>query len=67
MGKQIYDLVADERGIERAIYALQAGLVKGRVGLDTWAKLTRGLAREAFLKKALIRKAAVGMGLSVEC
>ncbi|WEW58378.1 Suppressor protein stp22 of temperature-sensitive alpha-factor receptor and arginine permease [Emydomyces testavorans] len=66
VGKQIYDLVADERGIERAIYALQAGLVKGRVGLDTWAKLTRSLAREAFLKKALIRKAGVGMGLNVE-
>ncbi|EFW18162.1 hypothetical protein D8B26_005006 [Coccidioides posadasii str. Silveira] len=66
VGKQIYDLVADERGIERAIYALQTGLVKGRVGLDTWAKLTRSLAREAFLKKALIRKAGVGMGLSVD-
>lgn len=65
VGKQIYDLVADERGIERAMYALQTGLVKGRVGLDTWAKLTRGLAREAFLKKALIRKAGVGMGLNV--
>lgn len=66
VGKQIYDLVTDERGIERAIYALQSGLVKGRVGFDTWTKLTRGLAREAFLKKALIRKAAKGMGLAVE-
>ncbi|EEP75386.1 predicted protein [Uncinocarpus reesii 1704] len=66
VGKQIYDLVTDERGIERAIYALQTGLVKGRVGLDTWAKLTRSLAREAFLKKVLIRKAGVGMGLSVD-
>ncbi|KAI1973084.1 suppressor protein stp22 of temperature-sensitive alpha-factor receptor and arginine permease [Ophidiomyces ophidiicola] len=66
VGKQIYDLVADERGIERAMYALQTGLVKGRVALDTWAKLTRSLAREAFLKKALIRKAGVGMGLSVD-
>lgn len=65
VGKQVYDLVADERGIERAMYALQTGLVKGRVGLDTWAKVTRGLAREAFLKKALIRKAGMGMGLNM--
>ncbi|KAG5293948.1 ESCRT-I component [Histoplasma capsulatum G186AR] len=66
VGKQIYDLVAEERGIQRAIYALQAGLVKGRVSVETWARLTRGLAREAFLKKALVRKAGLGLGLVVE-
>ncbi|PGH08322.1 hypothetical protein AJ79_06009 [Helicocarpus griseus UAMH5409] len=66
VGKQVYDLVADERGIQRAIYALQAGLVKGRVSVETWTRLTRGLAREAFLKRALVRKAGMGMGLSVE-
>ncbi|KAK2769445.1 hypothetical protein FQN53_006180 [Emmonsiellopsis sp. PD_33] len=66
VGKQMYDLVADEHGIQRAIYALQAGLVKGRVGVDTWAKVTRGLAREAFLKRALVRKAGRGMGLVVD-
>ncbi|EGE01428.1 endosomal sorting complex protein TSG101 [Trichophyton equinum CBS 127.97] len=65
VGKQIYDLVTDERGIQRAIYALQSALVRGRVGVDVWAKSTRNLAREAFLKKALIRKAANGMGLTV--
>ncbi|EZF10796.1 hypothetical protein H112_07999 [Trichophyton rubrum D6] len=65
VGKQIYDLVTDERGIHRAIYALQSALVRGRVGVDVWAKSTRNLAREAFLKKALIRKAANGMGLTV--
>lgn len=66
VGKQLYDLVADERGIQRAIYALQTGLVKGRVSVETWARLTRGLAREAFLKRALVRKAGKGMGLVVE-
>ncbi|OJD18703.1 hypothetical protein AJ78_01318 [Emergomyces pasteurianus Ep9510] len=66
VGKQLYDLVADEQGIQRAIYALQAGLVKGRVSVETWARLTRGLAREAFLKRALVRKAGMGMGLVVE-
>lgn len=65
VGKQVYDLVADERGIQRALYALHIGLVKGRVGVDTWARHTRGLAREAFLKKALIHKAGEGMGLNV--
>lgn len=65
VGKQIYDLVTDERGIQRAIYALQSALVRGRVGVDVWAKSTRNLAREAFLKKALIRKASKGMGLAV--
>ena len=66
VGKQLYDLVADERGIQQAIYALQAGLVKGRVGVETWARLTRGLAREAFLKRALVKKAGRGMGLVLE-
>lgn len=66
VGKQLYDLIADERGIQRAIYALQAGLVKGRVGIETWTRLTRGLAREAFLKRALVKKAAKGMGLILD-
>ncbi|EEH23584.1 hypothetical protein PABG_05795 [Paracoccidioides brasiliensis Pb03] len=66
VGKQVYDLVADERGIQRAIYVLQAALVKGRVSVDTWVRLTRGLAREAFLKRALLKKAGKGMGLVVE-
>ncbi|RDW67360.1 putative endosomal sorting complex protein TSG101 [Aspergillus mulundensis] len=63
VGKQLYDLVAEERGIQQAIYALQSALVKGVIGLDTWSRHTRGLAREAFLKRALIRKIGKGMGL----
>ncbi|KAL4748630.1 UEV domain-containing protein [Aspergillus terricola var. indicus] len=63
VGKQLYDLVADERGIQQALYALQAALVKGVIGVDTWSRHTRGLAREAFLKRALIRKIGKGMGL----
>ena len=64
VGKQLYDLVAEERGTQQAIYALQTALVKGRVSVETWAKLTRGLAREAFLKRALARK--IGKGMSLE-
>ncbi|KAJ9373528.1 hypothetical protein DTO282E5_1683 [Paecilomyces variotii] len=63
VGKQLYDLVADESGIQQAIYALQSALVKGIIGVDTWSRHTRGLAREAFLKRALIRKIGKGMGL----
>ncbi|KAE8376768.1 UEV domain-containing protein [Aspergillus bertholletiae] len=63
VGKQLYDLVAEERGIEQAIYALQTAHVKGVIGVETWSRHTRGLAREAFLKRALIRKIGKGMGL----
>uniref|UniRef100_A0A093VK38 Tumor susceptibility protein n=1 Tax=Talaromyces marneffei PM1 TaxID=1077442 RepID=A0A093VK38_TALMA len=65
VGKQLYDLVADERGIQQAIYALQAALVKGVIGADIWSRHTRSLAREAFIKRALIRKIALGMGLDL--
>ena len=63
VGKQLYDLVADERGIQQAIYALQAALVKGVIGVELWSRHTRSLAREAFIKRALIRKIGRGMGL----
>ena len=63
VGKQLYDLVAEESGIEQAIYALQSALVKGVIGVDTWSRHTRSLAREAFLKRALVRKVGKGMGL----
>lgn len=63
VGKQLYDLLAEEQGIQQALYALQAALVRGVVGVDSWSRQTRGLAREAFLKRALIRKIGKGMGL----
>lgn len=66
VSKQLYDLVAEERAIQRAIYALQSALVKGRVNIDVWSRITRGLAREAFLKRALVVKAATGAGLEFE-
>lgn len=65
VGKQLYDLVTEERGIQQAIYALQAALVKGIIGADTWSRHTRSLAREAFIKRALIRKIGTGMRLDV--
>jgi hypothetical protein len=29
VGKQLYDLVADEQGLQHALYALQSALVRG--------------------------------------
>ncbi|KAG0153588.1 tumor susceptibility protein [Penicillium digitatum] len=63
VGKQLYDLVAEEQGIQQALYALQAALVRGVTGVDSWSRHTRSLAREALLKRALIRKIGRGMGL----
>ncbi|KAJ5930142.1 hypothetical protein N7466_005635 [Penicillium verhagenii] len=63
VGKQLYDLVAEEEGLQHALYALQAALVRGVIGMDSWSRQTRGLAREAFLKRALISKIGRGMGL----
>ncbi|OQE11299.1 hypothetical protein PENFLA_c073G06459 [Penicillium flavigenum] len=63
VGKQLYDLVAEEQGIQQALYALQAALVRGVIGVDSWSRHTRSLAREALLKRALIRKIGRGMGL----
>ncbi len=63
VGGQLYELVAEEQAIGDAIFVLGRGLDMGRVGVEGWVKLTRGLARERFLKKALVRKIVRGMGL----
>lgn len=63
VGGQLYELVAEEQAIGDAIFVLGRGLDGGRVGVDGWLRLTRGLARERFLKKALVRKIVRGMGL----
>ncbi|KAL1649260.1 Suppressor protein stp22 of temperature-sensitive alpha-factor receptor and arginine permease [Diplodia intermedia] len=63
VGGQLWGLVAEERGLEEAIFLLGRGLDRGRVGAEVFVKQTRGLAREQFLKKALIKKISKGMGL----
>ncbi|KAB2578274.1 ESCRT-I complex subunit [Lasiodiplodia theobromae] len=63
VGGQLWGLVAEERGLEEAIFLLGRGLDRGRVGAEVFVKQTRSLAREQFLKKALIKKIAKGMGL----
>ncbi|KAF2759065.1 UEV-domain-containing protein [Pseudovirgaria hyperparasitica] len=65
VGGQLYTLCAEERAVGDALFVLGRGLDRGRVGADIFVKQTRSLAREQFLKKALIKKIARGMGLEV--
>ncbi|KAK0744627.1 UEV domain-containing protein [Apiosordaria backusii] len=64
VGNQLYDLVAEERALADAIFVLGRAVERGRIAPQTFARLTRSLAREWYLKKALVRKIGVGMGLS---
>ena len=66
VARQLYEAVADERAIEDCRTLLGKALDKGRIGSGVWAKQTRSLAREEFLKKALIKKISRGMGLIEE-
>ncbi|KAL8942913.1 MAG: hypothetical protein Q9216_001388 [Gyalolechia sp. 2 TL-2023] len=60
---QLYESVIEERVLEECRVVVGKALDKGRIGGDIWAKQTRSLAREEFLKKALIKKISRGMGL----
>jgi ESCRT-I complex subunit TSG101 len=63
VGNQLYGLVAEERALGDAIFVLGRAVERGRVAPGTFARMTRSLAREWFLKKALVRKIGRGMGL----
>ncbi|KAK4168409.1 ESCRT-I component [Cladorrhinum sp. PSN259] len=64
VGNQLYDLVAEERALADAIFMLGRAVERGRISPQMFAKLTRGLAREWYLKKALVKKIGIGMGLA---
>lgn len=53
---QLYDLVTDDYAIEDTIYILSKALENDRITLDTFLKHIRTLAREQFMKKALVEK-----------
>ncbi|USP78063.1 Tumor susceptibility gene 101 protein [Curvularia clavata] len=63
VGGQLYTLAAEEKGIADALFVLGRALDRGRITPDVFVKQTRSLAREQFLKKALIKKIARGMAL----
>lgn len=65
VGNQLYDLVAEERALGDAIFVLSRAVERGNLSPAVFAKTTRSLAREWYLKKALVRKIARGMGLIV--
>lgn len=65
VAQQLWNVQADEAAIREALWCLQRAVGAGRVGGSEFVRLTRGLAREAFLKMALSRKIARGMGLDV--
>lgn len=60
---QLYELTADDLAIEDTIYVLGKALDRERVGLDVFLKHVRTLAREQFLKRALVRKIAEDTGM----
>ncbi|KAI4273709.1 MAG: hypothetical protein LQ337_004449 [Flavoplaca oasis] len=61
---QLYESVVEVKVLEECRIVVGKALDKGRIGGDVWAKQTRSLAREEFLKKALIKKISQGMGLT---
>ncbi|KAI4717787.1 UEV-domain-containing protein [Aureobasidium sp. EXF-10727] len=62
---QLWNLQADEAAIREALWCLQRAVGAGRVGSEVFIKMTRSLARELFLKMALSKKLARGLGLDV--
>jgi ESCRT-I complex subunit TSG101 len=65
VGQQVYNAVAEEQAARDVRLALGRALDKGRIGVKEYVKEMRGVGREEFFRKALVRKAGVGMGLEV--
>ena len=63
VGNQLYDLVSEERSLGDALFILGRAVERGRIEPAVFAKMTRTLAREWYLKKALVKKIGKGMGL----
>ncbi|CZS96102.1 related to component of actin cortical patches LAS17 [Rhynchosporium agropyri] len=64
VGNQLYELVSEERSLGDALFVIGRAVEKGRITPAVFAKMTRTLAREWFLKKALVKKIGNGMGLA---
>ncbi|KKA28020.1 hypothetical protein TD95_003704 [Thielaviopsis punctulata] len=65
VGNQLYTVVAEERALNDAIFVLGRALERGRISPAVFAKTTRGLARDLFMRRALAHKIAKGMGLNM--
>jgi ESCRT-I complex subunit TSG101 len=65
VGQQVYGAVAEEQAARDVRLALGRALDKGRVGPREYVKEMRGVGREEFFRKAVVRKAGSGMGLDL--
>lgn len=63
VANQLYEAVCEERALGDALFVLGRAVERGRIGGGTFVRVTRGLGRESFLKKVLVRKIARGMVL----
>ncbi|GFZ43579.1 hypothetical protein JCM24511_01299 [Saitozyma sp. JCM 24511] len=59
---QLIDLVAEDNAIEDTIYHICRALDAERIDLDRFLKSIRSLAREQYMKRALIERILQGMG-----
>ncbi|KAK0386664.1 hypothetical protein NLU13_6499 [Sarocladium strictum] len=64
VANQLYNLVAEERALGDAIFMLGRAMERGRISPVVFAKMTRSLAREWYMKKALVLEIGKGMGLA---
>ncbi|EME49147.1 hypothetical protein DOTSEDRAFT_30446 [Dothistroma septosporum NZE10] len=65
VANQLWTLCAEEAASREAMYVLQKAVDRGRVSGNDFVRQMRGLGRECFLKMALARKCARGMGLEL--
>ncbi|WOO85279.1 Tumor susceptibility protein [Vanrija pseudolonga] len=63
---QLIDLVAEDNALEDTIYHLTRALDAERIDLDRYLKAVRSLAREQYMKRALIERILQGLGQKVE-
>jgi ESCRT-I complex subunit TSG101 len=59
---QLVDLVAEDNAISDTIYHVTRALDAERIDLDRYMKAVRSLAREQYMKRALIERISSGMG-----
>lgn len=64
VGNQLYELVGEERCLGDVLFVLGRAVERGRISPVVFTKMTRTLAREWYLKKALVKKTGKGMGLA---
>ena len=65
VANQLWTLCAEEAACREAMYVLQKAVDRGRISGNDFVRQMRGLGRECFLKMALARKCAKGMGLDM--